>query len=236
MEPIVLCMKPLDGTYVQNLIKHGVGGLNIDECRIPVDMEVDDPRLGGQGSWSTESMAKNTYGEFAGERVGSSELGRYPTGVIWDGSDEVKEVFDSFGEKASGVPGKRRKKHETNSMSGTLGTLDRNEVGYADKGGIHRFFKDCKFSDEERRIFYCGKVVSEKERQGSKHPTIKPMELMRYLCRLITPKGGTLLDPFAGSGTTGEAAVYEGFDAILIEREEAYIKDCRNRLGMFLED
>lgn len=236
MEPIVLCRKPLDGTIIENITQHGVGGLNIDGCRIPIDPEVDDPRLGGEGSWGTEKAAKLVYqGGYAGERVGSSPLGRYPSGIIHDGSNEILEVFDSFGEKASGVPGKRRKAHTTHSMSGTLDMLDRDEVGYADKGSVSRFFKSCEYSEEERRIFYCGKVKP-KERGSSKHPTLKPIKLMEYLCRLITPKGGTILDPFAGSGTTGMAAINEGCSAILIEREQEYYDECRDRLMFFLED
>jgi DNA modification methylase len=112
--------------------------------------------------------------------------------------------------------------------------MDREEVGYADHGSISRFYKACDYSEEERRIFYCGKV-SPKERGNSKHPCIKPISLMRYLIRLICPRGGTVLDPFAGTGTTGVAAIEEGMSAILIEREKAYIKDCRNRLEFFLD-
>jgi site-specific DNA-methyltransferase (adenine-specific) len=90
-------------------------------------------------------------------------------------------------------------------------------TGFGDSGGASRFF-------------YCAKA-SKKDRRGSKHPTIKPLALMRYLCRLITPPGGTVLDPFAGSGTTGEAAALEGFQSILIEREAEYIPDIEKRLG-----
>jgi hypothetical protein len=234
VEPILLAQKPFLGTVVDNVLRHGTGGLNIDGCRIAVDPEIDDPRLGGEGSWSTGAMAKNAYGDFAGDRVGSSPLGRFPSGVIHDGSPEVMEVFASFGEKASGAPGRRRKPHETHSMSGTLDIMDRDEVGYADRGGVGRFFKACEYTEEERRIFYCGKVKP-KERGSSKHPTLKPLALMRYLCRLVTPKGGLILDPFAGSGTTGQAAIEEGFDAILIEREQEYVNDCERRLVLFLE-
>lgn len=234
MESIVLARRPLDGNTVDNILKHGVGGLNIDECRIPVDLSVDDPRLGGQGSWDTDKMAKNTFGDYSGETVGSSVFGRHPTNVLHDGSDAVMEVFDSFGEKASGTPGKRRKARETYCM-GDLNTLDRDEVGYADKGSVSRFFKACEFSEEDRRIFYCPKVKP-KERGTSKHPTLKPQALLRYLARLTCPKGGVILDPFAGSGTLGTAAMAEGFSAILIEREEEYIKEIRDRLMFFLDD
>ena len=234
LEPIVLAQKKLDGTIVENILRHHTGGLNIDGCRVPIDPTVDDPRLGGQGSWSTEKAAKTVYGDYAGERVGSSPLGRFPSGVMWDDSDEVKALFDSFGEKSSGVPGKRRKPHETHSMSGRLDTLDREEVGYADKGSVARFYRACGYSEDESRVVYCGKVKP-KERDGSKHVSIKPLALMRYLCRLVTPHGGTILDPFAGTGTTGEAAVYEGFNAILVEREVEYIEDCQRRLALYLD-
>lgn len=84
------------------------------------------------------------------------------------------------------------------------------------------------------RFFYSAKA-SQSERDGSKHPTVKPVSLMRYLCRLVTPPGGTVLDPFAGTGSTGQAAVEEGFNAVLIEREAAYCKDIRRRLALYIE-
>jgi DNA modification methylase len=235
MEPIVLAIKPHEGNIAQNVLKYGVGGLNIDESRIPVDMEIDDPRLGGHGSWSTEGMAKNTYGNFSGERSQSSAIGRFPSNVIHSGEEEVLEIFDSFGEKTSGVPGKRQKEHSSNSM-GKLGIIDRDhEIGYADKGSVARFYNSCEFSEEEKRIFYCPKV-SPKERGNSKHPTLKPIKIMEYLCKLITPKGGMVLDPFCGSGTTGEAAANLGFSSILIEKEEEYHKDAIHRLALWLDE
>ena len=85
-------------------------------------------------------------------------------------------------------------------------------------------------SGSASRFFYCAKA-SKKERRGSKHPTVKPLALMRYLCRLITPPGGTVLDPFAGSGTTGEAAKLEGLNYILIEKEAQYIPDIERRMA-----
>lgn len=86
-----------------------------------------------------------------------------------------------------------------------------------------------EFPNLKSRFFYCAKA-SKEERGGSKHPTVKPISLMRYLCRLITPPGGTILDPFAGSGTTGQAAIEEGFKIILIEKEQQYISDINQRL------
>ena len=239
VEPIVLAIKPYEDTIAQNVMKYGVGGLNIDENRIPVDLDIDDARLGGQGTWSTEGMAKNVYGNYGNKVSGSirsisSPLGRFPANVIHDNSEEVNKIFDSFGEKSSGVPGKRRKEHFSNSM-GKLGILDRDEVGYADKGSVARFFQSCEFNEEEKRIFYCPKV-SPKERGKSTHPTLKPLSLMKYLTKLITPKNGIILDPFAGTGTTGLAAIQGGFSSILIEKEEEYYKECINKLALWLEE
>jgi len=86
------------------------------------------------------------------------------------------------------------------------------------------------FPNSAARFFYSAKA-SKADRAGSKHPTVKPVSLMQWLCRLITPPGGTILDPFAGSGTTGAAARLEGFRAILIEREAEYQQDIRNRFA-----
>lgn len=221
-EPLVMARKPLDGTIVENVLKHHVGGYNIDACRLPINPAVDDARLGGVGSWKTDTMAKNVYGEYSGQRGNSSSLGRFAPNVGHDDSDAVLEAFASFGNKTSGIPGTRKKAHNTHSMAGRLNLTDEPEVGYGDDGSIARFY-------------YAGKV-SPSERGSSRHPTLKPLSLMKYLIRLTTPKGGLILDPFAGSGTTGQAAIDEGFDAILIEREQEYVDYIRNRLGWFISE
>lgn len=234
-EPIVMARKPLAGSVQANIEAYGCGGLNIDACRLPIDPAVDDPRLGGKGEWSTASMGTNVYGKFAGTMTGSSTLGRWPSNLITDGSEEVLDAFARFGEKTSGKPGVRRKPHETNSMSGRLAMTGKTEVGFGDTGSAARFFQSCLFNEDEefQRFHYSGKAKTS-DRAGSKHPTVKPISLMRFLCKLVVPPGGTVLDLFAGSGTTGEAAVLEGFNAILIEKEDEYAIDIRNRLALFL--
>jgi site-specific DNA-methyltransferase (adenine-specific) len=97
------------------------------------------------------------------------------------------------------------------------------QVGFGDSGGASRFF-------------YCAKVSKSERGEGNNHPTLKPIALMRYLARLVTPPGATVLDPFMGSGSTGLACQAEGFDFIGIEREAAYMEIARRRLGMRLED
>ncbi len=223
-EPILMARKPIEGTLLENALRWGTGGLNIDACRVPVDSEVDAAQM------RTMSRGQRTN-DTSGQTWGFSKLGadtpqvvrpegRFPANVIHDGSADVEAAFSAFGQKTSGTPGKRRKQHETVSM-GKLNIMDREEIGYADSGSASRFF-------------YCAKA-STKDKDGSQHPTVKPLALMRYLCRLVCPKGGVVLDPYAGSGTTGQAAVEEGFNAILIEKKDQYIADCQHRLALYLD-
>ena len=148
-----------------------------------------------------------------GCRVGD-RTGRWPANLIHDGSDEVVGLFP---QTASGVPGVRRKVHDTNAMAGRLGLTGEAEAGYGDSGSAARFF-------------YCAKASKADRGEGNSHPTVKPTELMRYLCRLVTPPGGVVLDPFMGSGSTGKAAVLEGFRFIGIERETEYLEIARARI------
>ena len=173
-EPVVMARKPFEGTVAENVLKHGTGGINIDECRIELS-EGDDPRLGGKGSFKTDKAGKDVYSlGYRGEETTTSELGRFPANVMHDGLEQ-----------------------------------------------------------EWARFFYCPKVSKSERNRGSKnnnHPTVKPIELMKYLCRLVTPKGGTVLDPFMGSGSTGIAAKDEGFDFIGIEKEEEYFEISNSRI------
>ena len=169
-----MARKPVEGTVANNVLKHGTGGINIDDCRIDLS-EGDDPRLGGKGTWKTDKMANNVYGDYEGKESGSSELGRFPANVMHDGLEQ-----------------------------------------------------------EWARFFYCPKVSKDERNRGlnkNNHPTVKPIELMKYLCRLVTPKGGIVLDPFMGSGSTGMAAKDEGFDFVGIEREEEYFGIAEARIN-----
>ena len=183
--------------------------MNIDACRVPINPEVDDPRLGGKGTWSTSKAAENIYeGGYAGERVSSSELGRFPPNMIMD--EYIAEEFDKqTGEKTS----KRSMRGIGFSDSLVYGKGDKNfntERGYNDSGGGSRMFPIIK---------YCPKV-SPKERQlpnGERNPhvTLKPVELIKWLIKLVTPKDGTTIDITAGS-CTHAVAVEE------LNRDEGY--------------
>jgi site-specific DNA-methyltransferase (adenine-specific) len=233
-EPIVLARKPFKGSVAKNVLAHGTGALNIEATRVPIDAAIDDPRLGGKGTWGTGKMAKNVYeGGYEGIRVGSSPAGRYPANIVHDGSEEVLELFESYGEHGGGDRRgecRGRRPGGFGDVGHDKGDQEPNATVYADSGSAARFFQTCRPSDNEARFIYCAKA-SKKERRGSKHPTIKPVALMRWLVRLVTPPGGLILDPFGGTGTTGEAAALEGFDCVLIERDPEYVRDIEHRLS-----
>jgi site-specific DNA-methyltransferase (adenine-specific) len=223
IEPVYMGQKPfekgLSGT--ENILKHGTGAVNIGACRIPIG-KADDPRLGGNGDWSSSKMAKNVYGDgFSGQRIGSSEKGRWPANVIHDGSDEVLAAFPDAPGAMSALTGNEP------TASGFSGDV------YDFRPGDRKPSVPRKDSGSAARFFYSAKADAA-DRIGSKHPTVKPIDLMRYLVRLVTPPGGTVLDCFAGTGTTGEAAFYEGFNAVLIEREPEYQEDIRRRMRLCL--
>ena len=206
-EPIVLARKPLVGTVAENVLRYGTGALNIDGCRVGSDAR---SRSTGQQISQNRSMAGANY---AREIVGTVE-GRFPANIVTDGSDEVLSAFPDAG----GGFGRRGAGGQNGVYSPIGGTMQ--SVGFGDSGSAARFFYSAK-ADSDTRL-------------GSKHPTVKPVDLMQWLCRLVTPPGGTVLDPFAGTGTTGEAAWREGFCAVLIEREAEYCSDIARRMALAL--
>ncbi len=213
-EPITLAMKPLDGTFAENAQRHGVAGLAIDKARIPLPGG-DDPRLGGKGTWGTGEMAKNIYGSYAGETVSSSPLSRWPANVVLD--EEAGRMLDEqTGPQSSGGTPPRRFSAKTKNAYGQFsGQENTNGIG-GSSGNVSRFF-------------YCPKA-DETDRAGSKHPTVKPVDLMKWLCRLtMTPTSGTVLDPFMGTGTTLEACYELHRPFIGIEREQEYFDDAVSR-------
>ena len=220
-EPICVARKPLsEKTVAENVLKWGTGAVNIDGCRIETNPELDDSRLGGKGTWNTGKMAKNVYeGGYSGETVGSSSLGRWPANFIHDGSDEVVSLFPNT------TSGKLIREN-IKAKNKIYGDRPKNLTGEyeTNSGSAARFFYTAKTSKSERNT---GGVVNS-------HPTVKPKALMAYLCRLVTPPGGTVLDPFMGSGSTGLAALEEGFEFIGIEREKEYFEIAEKRIGSVL--
>jgi DNA modification methylase len=219
-EPICLARKPLIGTVAANVLAHGTGALNIDGCRVGLT-DGDDPRLGGNGSWTTTQGQSGDTVSLPRGTVGSSPLGRWPANVIHDGSEEVLAAFPDAPGQQRDVTGAQQS-HVTKNAYGDFTGEGGGAIARGDSGSAARFFYSAKADSEDRL--------------GSKHPTVKPIDLIAYLCRLITPPGGTVLDCFAGSGTTGAACLREGFDCILIEREAEYIPDIMARIELASAD
>lgn len=190
-EPIVLARKPFSGTIAGNVLEHGAGAINIDGCRIASGPDHAAKCASVVGLDSNRNG--DCYGEWSGARADSySPAGRWPANLIHDGSEEV---IAAFPESQDGIAVQRNGGGQKIGGSGIYQGSDgltRPDVGYGSGGSAARFFYTAK-ADADDRV-------------GSKHPTVKPIDLMQWLCRLVTPKGGTILDPFAGTGTTGEAA------------------------------
>jgi DNA modification methylase len=219
VEPICLARKPLVGTVAANVLQHGTGAINIDGCRVHAD--------DAQGGEYTVTRLKpgatldKTGGNWRPEDVlyhGEMKPGRWPANVIHDGSEEVLAAFpDAAGQQAAVTGSEPSSK--TNAVYGEFNGRPATEPR-GDTGSAARFFYTAK-ADADDRI-------------GSKHPTVKPVDLMQWLVRLITPKGGLVLDPFAGTGTTAEACFREGMRCMMVEREPEYQADIRRRMSLVL--
>lgn len=206
MEPICVARKPLEGTVAANVLKHGVGALNINGCRIGTEntrRPTGNVSMGKNAGWNPHNLANI---------IGGSDSGRWPANVVHDGSEEVVRGFP---DQTSGGTPPTRPCH-SNSYGGGF-------TGQETPEGIGRTAGNAS------RFFYCAKANA-KERMGFDHPTVKPIALLRWLVRMVTPPGGVVLDPFAGTGTMGAAAEAEGFDAILVEREAKYAGFIKERL------
>jgi DNA modification methylase len=222
-EPIVLARKPTRDSITRNVTRYGTGALNIDGCRI----ETTD-RFGG-GSKGSSGFVAGYDGD--GWKPGN-ETGRWPANVIHDGSSEVLEHFPTTTTWKAKNPGA----YETESMFGVGGR----NFGDADSGSAGRFFNATPYTELDGASFvYCPKAGTRERNAGldhldetraNHHPTVKPLALMRHLIRLITPPGGTVLEPFAGSGTTLAAATLEGFHAIGIELTADYLPIITGRI------
>jgi site-specific DNA-methyltransferase (adenine-specific) len=255
LEPIVVARKPLIGTVAENVLTHGTGGLNIDASRIGYASESD----GGdwdrfKGHQSGKTIRKNLQEgdqELFEERVDNGkQTGRWPANLILD--EYTAELLDEQSGTTKSTPTKTGGYFgESNAMLGTrmqaVGSI------HEDKGGASRFFYVAKASKRDRNegleelLETSAADMVERDpdsagmnspragagrTSGAKnfHPTVKPTALMQYLVKLITPPGGTVLDPFTGSGSTGKAAILEGFDFIGIELTEDYWPIIEGRL------
>jgi hypothetical protein len=210
-EPIVVGRKPLVGTVAANVLAHGTGALNIDACRVGDEVRVNPP-AGNKPGGASLNMSAVGMPQDAEATVAT---GRWPANVVLD-EDAAAELDEQSGTRTSG-----KRKPGTYRGLGYMGS-DATEYPATEgsTGGASRFF-------------YCAKApTSERVKvNGVAHPTVKPLALMRWLLKLVTPPGGVVLDPFAGSGTTLEAAVLEGIRVVGIERDATYLPLIEARMA-----
>lgn len=216
-EPIVVARKPLVGTVAANVLAHGTGALNIDACRVETNGEDRSARYADGAPGGTTAPFQNRGIKSA---PWTAPDGRWPANVIHDGSDEVLAGFPQTASNSGTLP---HKAGVQGAAFGKYGAIWYH--GITDSGSAARFFYCAKASPADRHAGCDGMP------HANPHPTIKPTNLMRYLCRLVTPPGALVLDPFAGSGSTGRGALLEGFRFIGIEREAEFIPISDARLS-----
>jgi len=208
VEPICLARKPLEGTVANNVLKWGTGAINIDGCRVGTEDNLSRP----QGTMPQPMDWGNKSGGGGGFRTEGSPLGRFPANLIHDGSDEVVGEFPNV---KAGVAIRHRSGGKNCHSDINKPPMD--DMGYGDSGSASRFF-------------YCAKASTSERGDGNNHPTVKPLDLIKYLVKLITPPDGIVLDMFGGSGTTALACYEMGFNYILIEREPEHIFIANERI------
>ena len=249
-EPMVLSRKPLIGTVANNVLTYGVGGLNIDGSRVGSEggtkLEVEEKDVGLYSPGS--SGLKRGYGEVV------AGLGRWPANFIHDGSDEVVALFP---DTASGKPAGQ--KNIGNGYHGNFGSIEVTGFGDSGSAARFFYCAKASKRDRNEGLDgFTGKEIGAKGNglarkcatcsasvidgcecvdrtfinptRANHHPTVKPTSLMRYLCRLVTPPNGIVLDPFMGSGSTGKACAYEGFDFIGIDQSAEYVEIAKARI------
>lgn len=255
IEPVVLARKPIIGSVAENMRLFGTGGINIDGCRIPIGDEVFDG--GGQSRngvkpgthhegyrrpWMNDPEAVAAHQERLQDSIEHArELGRWPANIAHDGSDEVIAAFpQSDGARAPVKPTSGRK---TQNVLGSF-KANSDSTPRGDSGSAARFFYSAKATEGER-IFECRECgahtigrpdCGHDPEKFRTHPTVKPIDLMRWYVRMIMPAGGLVLDPFAGTGTTAAAARAEGMDTLLIEQDADHVRDCCVRLGISIDE
>lgn len=218
-EPICLARKPLsEKTVAKNVLKHGVGGLNIDASRCGLEGFGEG---GGSKVGSGKGIAENASGIATNAKVmPANPMGRFPANILFD--EAAAAVLDEQTENVCHSAGKARPKQ-----------LHKGDFGIGEHGSRERM-ADHRFDDGDAtgasRFFYVAKASKKERGEGNIHPTVKPIKLMEYLVKLVTPEGGTVLDPFMGSGTTGVAAKNLGFAFTGVELDAVYFEIAKGRI------
>lgn len=242
IEPVVLAQKPIsEDSIAANVLRWGVGGLNIDACRIPVEDDAYARNCSGRRGHDDNRNRSLAFTMTAGT---GSDLGRWPANLCHDGSEEVLDAFAEYGERGERAPVHTRGADKFRSTCGTFaGNIDEQGSTFrGDSGTAARFFYSSKATQGER-IFECrvcgvhqfGKPDCGHDDYRT-HPTVKPVSLMRWYVEMVTPPGGLVLDPFAGTGTTAAAAREAGFQSLSIEASADHVRDIGVRLGIPVDD
>jgi site-specific DNA-methyltransferase (adenine-specific) len=250
-EPIILARKPLAGTVAANVQQHGTGALNVDACRIDTNEDLNGGAYTGAKRQrdeysSTDSVQCAVPMSRLNRGIGEYEQpsGRWPANLVLD--EEAAAMLDAQSGERPGAVSFSRPASFANTSIGSFGPAPL-QPGYADTGGASRFFYTSKASTAERNagldglsaswLATMGDGIGAREhnaiaapRVANVHPTVKPLDLMQWLCRLVTPPGGLILDPFLGSGSTMVAALREGFRCVGFEREAEYVAIARRRV------
>lgn len=244
-EPICVARKPLTGTVAENILQFGTGGMNIDGCRTELN---GDFKSSANGRPSITGLSDNYDPSTANQ---PDTQGRWPANLIHDGSDEVVNLFPAKAGAAAPVKGTE----QSEVTNGIYGKFNDRVPGqfYSDTGSAARFFYCAKASKSDRDEGVMLAMVTGAEMTGrepdtdglnspragagrtsgarNNHPTVKPTALMQWLVRLVTPPGGKVLDPFAGSGSTGKACAIEGFEFIGFEMDPHYCEIAKQRIA-----
>ncbi|WP_236222262.1 DNA-methyltransferase [Pseudomonas asiatica] len=244
LEPITVARKPLAGTVAANVLVHGTGALNIDACRVTPTGESRDRSDEDSQEKRYANSGSTNFAAKPGVR-GGDPLGRWPANLLHDGSDLVRASFpDAAGQQGDLKSHAKCRQSPNGIFGGMRPALDHSARVEADKSAA-RFFYCAKASRADRNdglaageqpAVAARATMREREnadcprRNGNHHPTVKPTDLMAYLLRLVTPPGGTALDPFMGSGSTGKAAMREGFNFIGCELEPEYLAIAKVRI------
>ena len=230
-----LAMKPISEKNIAlNVIKYGTGGINVDGCRV------------GSETLTFESTSYLGKGEFSGQiqtrqngliKVNGSKTvqGRFPSNLIHDNSPEVRELFPEM--KSTNKQSNSYTPNDTSRENCVQFSKHKHQFNYSDKHDTStaRYFASFPLNDD-KRLVYCSKASTKERNKGlddtkNTHPTIKPIELMRYLVRLISPPNATIYDPFMGSGSTGVATLLEGFNFIGSELDTQYYNIAQQRIN-----
>jgi len=245
-EPIIVARKPLIGTVAHNVLTHGTGALNIDGSRIGTD----DNLNGGRYSDGKNENDSFVFGKGVNKRSKNDfeqPKGRWPANIILD--EHTAGLLDEqsgVSKSPSGMITQGGKAKGGFDVGSSDGTRTSKFQGHNDSGGASRFFYVAKASKRDRNEGLDEMPIKRPDNRSSTgmgtfqekgvqpqqnfHPTVKPTALMEYLVKLVTPPNGTVLDPFTGSGSTGKAAILNGFDFIGIEMTEDYLPIIKARL------